>query len=177
MGELQELSSSTAVAGGSPSAPPHLRTSGTSLSQQGQLGGGGTDKKNNLLETFVDDGVSIVRIGAGEAMVQSVPVPVPNRDPVAGGGLGRSVSSVTGTSRLRREPIAKPVRRSKSQLPGAKFVTNITHGGSVTLVSLNEGQTRVPGQFHPIGESSLPALQMTPIRFTTFSQPKYWPTH
>ena len=174
MGELQELSSSTAVAGGSPSAPPHLRTSGTSLSQQGQLGGGGTDKKNNLLETFVDDGVSIVRIGAGEAMVQKFLFLY--RDPVAGGGLGRSVSSVTGTSRLRREPIAKPVRRSKSQLPGAKFVTNITHGGSVTLVSLNEGQTRVPGQFHPIGESSLPALQMTPIRFTTFSRPKYWPT-
>ena len=82
----------------------------------------------------MDDGVSVVRIGSG-------------------GGLARSASSVTG-SRPRREPIAKPLRRSKSQLPGSKFVTNITHGGSVTLVSLNEGQnSQAPGQFHPIGES------------------------
>ena len=36
-----------------------------------------------------------------------------------------------------------------------RFVTNITHGGSVTLVSLNEATNgRVPGQFHPIGRLS-----------------------
>ena len=56
------------------------------------------------METFVDDGVSIVRIGTGA-------------------GLARSASSVSGREGgLRKERIAKPVRRSKSQLPGSKFV-------------------------------------------------------
>ena len=61
--------------------------------------------------------------------------------------LPRSVSSAAGRPR-----VAKPVRRSKSQLPGSKFVTNIRHGGSVTLVSLTEqGPAGDPSrQFHPI---------------------------
>ena len=63
-------------------------------------------KSSSLLETFVDDGVSIVRIGTGT-------------------GLGRSASSVGGSSGLRKERIAKPLRRSKSQLPGSKFVNII----------------------------------------------------
>ena len=36
----------------------------------------------------------------------------------------------------RAAPIAKPIRRSKSQR-SQNFVTSIQHGGSVTLVSLN----------------------------------------
>ena len=36
----------------------------------------------------------------------------------------------------RPAPIAKPIRRSKSQR-SQNFVTQIQHGGSVTLVSLN----------------------------------------
>ena len=49
----------------------------------------------------------------------------------------RSASSVNAKNRA---PIAKPVRRSKSQRvvnPMQNFVTSIQHGGSVTLVSLN----------------------------------------
>ena len=44
-----------------------------------------------------------------------------------------------------RPPIAKPVRRSKSQhisaQKGGSFVTSIQHGGSVTLVSLGGDNT------------------------------------
>ena len=46
--------------------------------------------------------------------------------------LGRSISSVGHNGHVVR----KPVRRSKSQLPGSKYVANIQHGGLVTLVSL-----------------------------------------
>ena len=52
----------------------------------------------------------------------------------------RSTSSVTDLRPKTRPPIAKPVRRSKSQHisahKGGSFVTSIQHGGSVTLVSL-----------------------------------------
>ena len=82
------------------------------------------EKSTNNLETFVDTGVSVVRIGSG---------------------INRSVSNV-GTRLRTRVP--KPVRRSKSHLTGGKYVTNITHGGSVTLVSLNsQDQAR---EFQPI---------------------------
>ena len=54
--------------------------------------------------------------------------------------LYRSTSSVTDRRPKTRPPIAKPVRRSKSQhisaYKGGSFVTSIQHGGSVTLVSL-----------------------------------------
>ena len=50
--------------------------------------------------------------------------------------LKRSASSVNPKSRIT--PIAKPIRRSKSQrAQNQNFVTSIQHGGSVTLVSLN----------------------------------------
>ena len=48
--------------------------------------------------------------------------------------LKRSASSVNPKNRAA--PIAKPIRRSKSQR-SQNFVTSIQHGGSVTLVSLN----------------------------------------
>merc|ERR1712029_270178 len=48
--------------------------------------------------------------------------------------LKRSASSVNPKNRTA--PIAKPIRRSKSQR-SQNFVTSIQHGGSVTLVSLN----------------------------------------
>ena len=54
--------------------------------------------------------------------------------------IHRSTSSVTDHRPKSRPPIAKPVRRSKSQhisaYKGGSFVTSIQHGGSVTLVSL-----------------------------------------
>ena len=65
------------------------------------------------------------------------------------GTLNRSASSVA--TRLNNK-VTKPVRRSKSQLPtrGSKFVTSITHGGSVTLVSLNDQQEPQSREFQPI---------------------------
>ena len=48
--------------------------------------------------------------------------------------LKRSASTVNPKN--RPAPIAKPIRRSKSQR-SQNFVTSIQHGGSVTLVSLN----------------------------------------
>ena len=48
--------------------------------------------------------------------------------------LKRSASTVNPKN--RPAPIAKPIRRSKSQR-SQNFVTQIQHGGSVTLVSLN----------------------------------------
>jgi hypothetical protein len=54
--------------------------------------------------------------------------------------LIRSTSSVTDHRPKSRPPIAKPVRRSKSQhisaYKGGSFVTSIQHGGSVTSISL-----------------------------------------
>ena len=91
---------------GSPaqSAHAHLRTSeSTSQPTKHQLSATASKSSSNLLETFVDDGVSIVRIGP------------------TGTSLGRSASSVSGIgASARKERIAKPVRRSKSQLPGSK---------------------------------------------------------
>merc|ERR1711997_1266427 len=59
--------------------------------------------------------------------------------------LIRSTSSVTDRRPKTRPPIAKPVRRSKSQHisahKGGSFVTSIQHGGSVTLVSLGGDNT------------------------------------
>ena len=77
--------------------------------------------------------VSVVRIGA-----------VPT-------SLSRSLSSVAATGARLRTRVAKPVRRSKSQLTGGKYVTNITHGGSVTLVSLNSQEEAEAGsRFQPL---------------------------
>ena len=76
--------------------------------------------------------VSVVRIGA-----------VPT-------SLSRSLSSVAATGARLRTRVAKPVRRSKSQLTGGKYVTNITHGGSVTLVSLNSQEEEEASRFQPI---------------------------
>ena len=81
-------------------------------------------------ESFVDDGVSVVRIGTG---------------------INRSMSNVGSRVRTR---VPKPVRRSKSHLTG-KYVTNITHGGSVTLVSLNN-QDDVVREFQPIDPDITP---------------------
>ena len=71
-----------------------------------------------------------------------------------GPGVTRSVSSAG--SRPVRTRVVKPLRRSKSHLtsgPG-RCVTNITHGGSVTLVSLNnqdeELRTGPSREFQPI---------------------------
>ena len=80
----------------------------------------------------LDGGVSVVRIGS----------------------LARSASSV---GRLGNK-VTKPVRRSKSQLParGNKFVTSITHGGSVTLVSLNDQEEPESREFQPIDPDITP---------------------
>ena len=101
------------------------RNNNTKRQQQlHQLNSEQPEKSTNNLETFVDTGVSVVRIGSG---------------------INRSVSNV-GTRLRTRVP--KPVRRSKSHLTGGKYVTNITHGGSVTLVRLNsQDQAR---EFQPI---------------------------
>ena len=71
-----------------------------------------------------------------------------------GPGVTRSVSSAG--SRPVRTRVVKPLRRSKSHLTGGpgRCVTNITHGGSVTLVSLNnqdeEPRTGPSREFQPI---------------------------
>lgn len=72
-----------------------------------------------------------------------------------GPGVTRSVSSAG--SRPVRTRVVKPLRRSKSHLTGGpgRCVTNITHGGSVTLVSLNnqdteELRTGLSREFQPI---------------------------
>lgn len=67
-----------------------------------------------------------------------------------GPGVTRSVSSVAG-SRPVRTRVVKPLRRSKSHLTGSRGVTNITHGGSVTLVSLNnQDESGLSREFQPI---------------------------
>ena len=110
----QELSTTAGVTAaesslgslGSPAQSAHadLRTTeSTSQPTKRLLGATASKSSSNLLETFVDDGVSIVRIGP------------------TGTSLGRSASSVSGVGAgARKERIAKPVRRSKSQLPGSK---------------------------------------------------------
>ena len=130
LGKQQTGTNSAAAATGAHQTAQVRATSTTKR----QLSSSDKLENSHLQETFVDDGVSIVRIGQ----------PTSN--------LNRSASSVT-QSRVKHA-IAKPVRRSKSQLPGSKFVTNITHGGSVTLVSLNdELQTK---DFHPIDPDLTP---------------------
>ena len=102
----------------------------------------GSDQTNNTkrhqlqpAERTEPSGVSLVRIGAP--------------------GLNRSVSSVARLS----SKVTKPVRRSKSQLPSnSKFVTSITHGGSVTLVSLNDHQEPESREFLPIDPDITPRL-------------------
>ena len=84
-----------------------------------------SDIRGNTLEAS-EASVSVVRIGPG---------------------VTRSVSSA-GARPLRTRAV-KPLRRSKSHLTTqGRCVTNITHGGSVTLVSLNsQEQSR---EFQPI---------------------------
>ena len=66
-----------------------------------------------------------------------------------GPGVTRSVSSAV--SRPVRTKLVKPLRRSKSHLTGGpRCVTNITHGGSVTLVSLNNQEQELSREFQPI---------------------------
>ena len=66
-----------------------------------------------------------------------------------GPGVTRSVSSAV--SRPVRTKLVKPLRRSKSHLTGGpRCVTNITHGGSVTLVSLNNQEQELSREFLPI---------------------------
>ena len=66
-----------------------------------------------------------------------------------GPGVTRSVSSAG--SRPVRTKLVKPLRRSKSHLTGGpRGVTNITHGGSVTLVSLNNQEEQLSREFQPI---------------------------
>lgn len=59
----------------------------------------------------------------------------------ASAGLQRSASSA-GTSKSGRAPIAKPVRRSKSQL---QRTTTIQHGGPITFVSVNNNNNNSSG--------------------------------
>ena len=120
--------------------------------QQASSSGNNTTKRQHQLllqqkgsnqETFVDDGVSVsvVRIGPG-----------------SGSGINRSVSSVGTIGSRARTRVPKPVRRSKSHLTGggnSKYVTNITHGGSVTLVSLNN-QDDIVREFQPIDPDITP---------------------
>ena len=112
----QPVGSQAAAAAGAHQHQPTSRTKKQPPTQHGQ----------NLQETFVDDGVSVVHVSSQQ-----------------GTGLNRSLSNVT---QKVKNTIPKPVRRSKSQLPGTKFVTNIQHGGPVTLVSLSNdsGQNKVP---------------------------------
>ena len=100
---------------------------GSNNTKRHQLPAGSTQ-----LHSALDCGVSVVRIGA----------------------LNRSASSV---ARLANK-VTKPVRRSKSQLParGNKFVTSITHGGSVTLVSLNDQEDPESREFQPIDPDITP---------------------
>ena len=72
--------------------------------------------------------------------------------------LNRSASSVASSQARLSNKVTKPVRRSKSQLParGGKFVTSITHGGSVTLVSLNDQQEPESREFQPIDPDITP---------------------
>ena len=113
--------------------------------QQASSSGNNTTKRQHQLQPshssslesqeriLPQERVSVVRIGA-----------VPT-------SLSRSLSSVAATGTRLRTRVAKPVRRSKSQLTGGKYVTNITHGGSVTLVSLNSQEEAEAGsRFQPL---------------------------
>ena len=83
-----------------------------------------------LPETFVDEGVSFVRFATSK---NNSLYPLVNNN----NNLNRSASSVTSRTK-GKAPIAKPVRRSKSQLVQPRnYVTSIQHGGAVTLVSLS----------------------------------------
>merc|ERR1719204_991376 len=99
----------------------------------------------NLQETFVDPERTRTAMAAAAAAASS------------SSGLNRSASSVTSKSRV---PIAKPVRRSKSQhfSGGKSYVTSIQHGGSVTLVSLSGGDDHTVHYNHD----------------TRHHQPEYW---
>ena len=95
-----------------------------------------------LPETFVDEGVSFVRFATSKNK-PLFPANVNGNGANINGSssssnLNRSASSVTSRPKSKA-PIAKPVRRSKSQLVQQQrnYVTSIQHGGGVTLVSLN----------------------------------------
>lgn len=94
-----------------------------------------------LPETFVDEGVSFVRF----ATSKNNSLYPQQHSNVNNNNLNRSASSVT-TRTKAKAPIAKPVRRSKSQLVQQRnYVTNIQHGGAVTLVSLNSDSSSSSG--------------------------------
>lgn len=97
-----------------------------------------------LPETFVDEGVSFVRFATSKNKSlypagNGIAVSNGNNNNNHNSNLNRSASSVTSRPKSKA-PIAKPVRRSKSQLVHQQqrnYVTSIQHGGAVTLVSLN----------------------------------------
>ena len=96
-----------------------------------------------LPETFVDEGVSFVRFATSK---NNSLYPVSNiNNGNNNNNLNRSASSVTSRTKAKA-PIAKPVRRSKSQLVQPRnYVTSIQHGGAVTLVSLSSDSSSSSG--------------------------------
>ena len=136
------------VSGGQAGAGAGSSGAAQQTAQQASSSGNNTTKRQHQLQPshsshsssleseeriLPQERVSVVRIGA-----------VPT-------SLSRSLSSVAATGTRLRTRVAKPVRRSKSQLTGGKYVTNITHGGSVTLVSLNSQEEAEAGsRFQPL---------------------------
>ncbi len=97
-----------------------------------------------LPETFVDEGVSFVRFATSKSN-SLYPVTNGNNGNNNNNNLNRSASSVTSRTKAKA-PIAKPVRRSKSQLVQPRnYVTSIQHGGAVTLVSLSSDSSSSSG--------------------------------
>ena len=123
------------------SEQPAQTTSSNTTKRQHQLHQPATSGHQTLAESTLETresseaSVSVVRIGPG---------------------VTRSVSSAGAARPLRTQRLTKPVRRSKSHLSpgaaGARLVTSITHGGSVTLVSLNsqEQERSATREFQPI---------------------------
>ena len=124
-GAAQQQTAQQASSGNNTTKRQHQLQPSTSSSHSSSL-----ESEERILP---QERVSVVRIGA-----------VPT-------SLSRSLSSVAATGTRLRTRVAKPVRRSKSQLTGGKYVTNITHGGSVTLVSLNsQEEAEAGGRFQPL---------------------------
>ena len=129
-----------------PVLPPKTRklpgvTGGAAEGQQVVRGLAGSEQSNNTKRHQ--------QLPAGSVQLGSV---------VRVGALNRSASSVGSSTARLGNKVSKPVRRSKSQLParGNKFVTSITHGGSVTLVSLNDQEDPESREFQPIDPDITP---------------------